>query len=263
MVWGAPEVQYDYKLFGNFGMKLNSKTELYGWSNYSQRKIEGGFYYRNPNTRGGVFDGPEVDNDGTYKTDAEPDVPFVDPDNPTDAEKKRFKTQIKDGLESGRYGYCPDLTGEGCPAVPTNKAADYRKTMKNFPLTASCSTRSSPADSPRSSGERYATGALPVGIRGDISDWHYDLQRRARSTQHGLLHEEHHQSATCHDENRYSDGIQPGQIHGDGSRAQPRSLQVFADRHAPLPLNVGLGLEYRVEQFEVTAGGENSWLVEQ
>ena len=57
MVWGASQVLHDYKLFGNFGMNLNSKTELYGWGNYAQRKIEGGFYYRNPNTRGGVFDG--------------------------------------------------------------------------------------------------------------------------------------------------------------------------------------------------------------
>ena len=31
MVWGAPEVLYDYKLFGNLGMKLNSKTELYAF----------------------------------------------------------------------------------------------------------------------------------------------------------------------------------------------------------------------------------------
>ena len=76
MVWGAPEVQYDYKLFGNLGMKLNSKAELYGWGNYAQRKIEGGFYYRNPNTRPQVFDGPVVDNDGTYKTNAMPDVAF-------------------------------------------------------------------------------------------------------------------------------------------------------------------------------------------
>ena len=40
-------------------MKLNSKTEVYAFGNYAQRKIEGGFYYRNPNTRGGVFKGPE------------------------------------------------------------------------------------------------------------------------------------------------------------------------------------------------------------
>ena len=54
-IWGAPEFHYDYKLFGNLGLKLNSNAELYGWGNYSQRKIEGGFFYRNPNTRSGVF----------------------------------------------------------------------------------------------------------------------------------------------------------------------------------------------------------------
>ena len=108
MVWGAPEVQYDYKLFGNLGMKLNSKAELYGWGNYAQRKIEGGFYYRNPNTRSGVFDGPVVDDDGStnvdpYRVDAMPDVAFADPDDPTDAEKERYADQIKAGLNSGRY----------------------------------------------------------------------------------------------------------------------------------------------------------------
>ena len=30
----------------------------------------------------------------------------------------------------------------------------------------------------------------------------------------------------------------------------------------PSPLNVGIGVEYRVEQFEVTAGGENSWFAD-
>ena len=58
--WGAPEFQYDYKLFGNLGMKLNSRAEVYAFGNYAQRKIEGGFYYRNPNTRGGIFEGPVV-----------------------------------------------------------------------------------------------------------------------------------------------------------------------------------------------------------
>ena len=58
--WGAPEFNYDYKLFGNLGMKLNSKSEIYAFGNYAQRKIEGGFYYRSPNARSGVFNGPVV-----------------------------------------------------------------------------------------------------------------------------------------------------------------------------------------------------------
>ena len=60
MVWGAPEVLYDYKLFGNFGMDLNSSTELYAFGNFAQRKIEGGFYYRNP-IRGTVYSNIQIE----------------------------------------------------------------------------------------------------------------------------------------------------------------------------------------------------------
>ena len=54
-------------------MKLNSKAELYGWGNYAQRKIEGGFYYRNPNTRNGVFNGPLVNSQDEVLKDRDGD----------------------------------------------------------------------------------------------------------------------------------------------------------------------------------------------
>ena len=72
--WGAPEFHYDYKLFGNVGMKLNSKTELYAYGNYAQRKIEGGFYYRSPNTRSGIFNGPVVDSNDNVLEDRDGNV---------------------------------------------------------------------------------------------------------------------------------------------------------------------------------------------
>ncbi len=61
-IWGAPEVQYDYKFFGNLGLDLEEiNSRLYAFGNYAERKVEGGFFYRNPNTRGSVFQGPEED----------------------------------------------------------------------------------------------------------------------------------------------------------------------------------------------------------
>ena len=59
-VWGAPEFHYDYKFFGNLGLDLGSGIEAYAFGNYAERKVEGGFFFRNPNTREGVF----VDGDG-------------------------------------------------------------------------------------------------------------------------------------------------------------------------------------------------------
>lgn len=69
MVWGAPEFEYDYKMFANLGLDLGGGREAYAFGNFAKRKVEGGFYFRNPHTRSGVFAGPEVAIDGvTYDT---------------------------------------------------------------------------------------------------------------------------------------------------------------------------------------------------
>ena len=60
-VWGQPEVGGDIKLFGNFGTTLASGRQPYLHANYARRRVTGGFYYRHPHTRGGVFRGPLVD----------------------------------------------------------------------------------------------------------------------------------------------------------------------------------------------------------
>ena len=56
-IWGAPEVEYDGKFAANFAFPYADEYEIYGFSNYAMRKIEGGFYYRNPHTRSGVNNG--------------------------------------------------------------------------------------------------------------------------------------------------------------------------------------------------------------
>ncbi len=266
MVWGAPEVLYDYKLFGNFGAKLNSKTELYGWANYAQRKIEGGFYYRNPNTRGGVFDGPVVDNDGTYKTDAMPDIPFVDSDDPTDAEAERYEKQIEDGLESGRYVdtvKVADLTGEGCPSVPANAGADYASDIADLPANCFMFNEKFPGGFTPFFGGTVRDWSTAIGIRGDISDWHYDLSAvlGQHSTDFFMRNTINPQLAAMR--TNIPTEYRPGKYTETDHVINLDLSRVVQTAMLPSPLNVGLGLEYRVEQFEVTAGGENSWYVDE
>ena len=64
-VWGSPRVNHDFKLFANFGHLFDDRYQLYGHGNYASRKVTGGFYFRNPHTRGGVFRGPVVDGNRT------------------------------------------------------------------------------------------------------------------------------------------------------------------------------------------------------
>jgi iron complex outermembrane receptor protein len=54
-VWGTPEIQDDLKIFANLGVDLSESLELYGHGNYVSKTAIGGFYFRNPNTRSGVF----------------------------------------------------------------------------------------------------------------------------------------------------------------------------------------------------------------
>jgi iron complex outermembrane receptor protein len=56
-IWGSPEIKHDVKLFMNLGLDLNADSQAYMFGNYAEREVEGGFYFRNPHTRGGVFDG--------------------------------------------------------------------------------------------------------------------------------------------------------------------------------------------------------------
>ena len=55
--WGQPFIRNDVKFFANYGAGLTDDVKLYGHANYAQKEVEGGFYFRNPNTRGSVFSG--------------------------------------------------------------------------------------------------------------------------------------------------------------------------------------------------------------
>lgn len=55
-IWGQPEIADDLKLFANYGATLvEDVANFYGHANYATKRVEGGFFFRNPNTRGGVF----------------------------------------------------------------------------------------------------------------------------------------------------------------------------------------------------------------
>ena len=56
-IWGSPEVDGDIKFFGNFGYTSDSGFQPYAHTNFARKRVTSGFFFRNPNTRGGVFSG--------------------------------------------------------------------------------------------------------------------------------------------------------------------------------------------------------------
>ena len=55
MTWGNPEIKDDITLFANVSLDLGDDKEFYMFGNYSDRTGTGGYYYRSPHNRGGVY----------------------------------------------------------------------------------------------------------------------------------------------------------------------------------------------------------------
>ena len=111
-VWGSPELTDDHTFFVNIGLELDEHSEAYLFGNYSKRDVRGGFYYRNPHTRGGVYS-----NDGG-------ETLLVGDLTPGPV------GQVNDGLGLG--------DGQDCPIIPitgpdVTQQADYIQHVQNNP----------------------------------------------------------------------------------------------------------------------------------
>ncbi|SKC59985.1 iron complex outermembrane recepter protein [Pseudoxanthomonas indica] len=60
-IWGSPKVNDDFKFVANLGISGDS-ADFYLFGNYAKREVDGGFYYRDPAGRSGVYtnDGGET-----------------------------------------------------------------------------------------------------------------------------------------------------------------------------------------------------------
>ncbi|MCH8958233.1 MAG: TonB-dependent receptor [Proteobacteria bacterium] len=54
-IWGLPIIDDELKLMVNFATEAGNGKEIYGHGNYAEKRVEGGFFFRNPNDRSAVF----------------------------------------------------------------------------------------------------------------------------------------------------------------------------------------------------------------
>ena len=266
-IWGAPEVQYDYKFFGNLGLDLEELgARLYAFGNYAERKVEGGFYFRNPNDRDGIFDGPLVDRDGTVVRDAN-----GNPLRSLDAARER-------GIDiTGLDDTIPvaDLsgTGAGCPVVRTNPAADYTDwTGGGLPAHCFIFNERFPGGFTPRFGGYVQDWSIAFGLRGKLEGltgaaalldgWAYDASASFGHNSvdifmHGTINPQLAALRT-----NIPTSYRPGT---DTQFDKTFNLDVSRPVELGLlysPLNVAFGFEYRVEEFEKATGGENSWYID-
>lgn len=225
-IWGAPEIRDDFKLFANFGMDIGASSELYAFGNWAQRTAEGGFFFRNPHTRGGVFAGPE----GTVK--------------------------VAD-LDANSETVCPQI-----PVVDNVADADAIAAVAADPNCFSFIERFPGGFTPQFGGD-VVDLSLAFGLRGNLAnDWFYDVsmvvgrnevEHFMHNTINPQLAEQGVNIPTTYFPQAY---VQADQVF-DVNVSKPLDMGMAS------PLHLALGFEWRNETFERSAGDMNSWWVDE
>ncbi len=247
-IWGAPEISGDVKMFGNFGIDLGNGSEAYAFGNYAKRQVEGGFYYRNPHTRVGVFRGPVID--GT------PTVKVADFSGATTA-------LIDSGMDLADAVKAVAADG-GCPIVFINDNVPDAGALSEISGRDDCYSLISrfPGGFTPQFGGFIDDLSLAGGVRGELdSGWFYDVSAVAGTSEAAfyIYNTINPQLFTQMDaiDTYYHAGTY---VETDRVFNFDMSRQVDTGGYAPV--NVAWGLEYRDETFEIRNGEPNSFFID-
>ena len=244
-IWGAPEISDDFKFFANLGGEMGNGSELYAFGNWAKRQVEGGFYFRNPHTRGGVFRGPELE-DGTKTVK----VADLSGDMSGNCPVVRIVNNVADQAALAQIANDPNCYSliEKFPGGFTPQFSSIRAHM----------SKASPAY-----GGYVSDISVAGGVRGDIGDyWYYDVSVTA-----GRSNAEFYIYNTINPQ-LFSLRNDIPVYYKAGAYTETDRVFNF-DLSKPFdfgslagPVNVAMGLEYRDETFKIENGDPNSYFID-
>lgn len=233
-IWGQPEVRDDVKMFVNSAMSFGSLAEGYAFGNYASREVEGGFFYRNPTNRAGVYDGPPVN-----------------PEN-GDADPNGVPSILVGDLSGEDDGDCPD----GIPLTGPNRLQPDPEILAQVSADDNCFSfvELFPGGfTPRFGGKNTDASAV-IGTRGTFDfgrglDYDLSYTYGDNKTEFFILNTVN-ASLGPDTPLRFNPGAYrqtDNNLNLDFSYALP--LERFVSE-----LFLSAGFEYRSEQFEITRG---------
>lgn len=232
--WGNPDVEDDITLFANIGLDIGNDKEFYMFGNYSDRTATGGYYYRNPQNRGGVF------------TDGNGDLLL--------------------GSMSGDADACPNLpiqTDSNGQVLDVRNQDDYKELVGSG--TCWAFNELFPGGyTPQFTGEINDT-SLTMGTRGEIKggfldEAYYDISGsvgRNKSTY--TLVNTVNPSMGALNVDQANNAFEAGsyiQLEKSFNADLTKGIDIGLDDD----MNFATGLEWRQESFEIVAGEQASWV---
>lgn len=243
IVWGAPDIEDNYKLFANAAIGLGALHEAYAFGNYAERTVDGGFYFRSPRRRTGIFatdvvrpNAPSDEQRDPIVIDQMPWLAVEDADTPFDC-----MVSIEDSAAGA---------GETLDAV----AADPRCYAFNLRFPGGFT--------PQFGGD-VEDSSIAVGLRGELKeDFTYDI-----SYVYGRHEVDHFIYNTINPQlaaqgNNIPTSYNPGgYVETDQTFNLDFTTQFDVDAFFS-PLHVGFGVEWREEEFETKRGERNAWFID-
>jgi iron complex outermembrane receptor protein len=228
MVWGNPEIEDDITLFANVGLDLGNDKEFYMFGNYSERTGTGGYYFRNPQNRGGVF------------TDGNGDLLV--------------------GAMDGNAAACPNIA---ITAGDVRSQQDYIDGVANNDNCWAFNELLPGGYTPQFTGDINDT-SLVMGTRGEIKGGFLDEAMYDISGSVGRNKSTYTLVNTVNPSMGSLNASQPGLSFEAGSYIQLEKsfnadLVKSVDMGFEEPVNVATGLEWRQESFEIVSGEQASW----
>lgn len=239
-IWGGPEYTENWNVFFNSGIEVSDDQEVYAFGNFGRRETEGGFFYRNPNSRDGVFTNGDV--------------------------RAIVDTNIAPG-QTGVTSNCPALISPGsggsgvlldAGAVATDFAA-----LNSLPSNCFVLNQLLPGGYTPQFGGQLKDTSIIAGVRGNFnSNFSYDF-----SAGYGRNKVAFFLNNTWNPSNG-PNGIVNGELQRDfdiGANVQSE-VNLNADFVYTVPvagfasdLSIAFGAEWRDERFETIVGEEASW----
>ena len=231
-VWGAPLVEDDLKLFANFGRILGKGMQWYGHANRASRKVTGGFYYRNPHTRGGVFRGPVLE----------------------DGSPSLLVGNRRLAAHYARFGTNGGYLGPQCPPVPVTGHRPDAAALAAVEADPNCFTLYSrfPGGFTPQFGGDYTDHSIVTGLRGVAANglnWDASVNV-GRSEVDQFIYDTVNASLGYDTPTSFRPGTY---------RQEDIDLNFDMSYRVNDVVNAAFGTEWRREQFSIAAGDRASW----